>query len=176
MKANRRKLPLAKGWEPLRPATYALKTPEQIEDMVADLMARFPHLDEAHVRDTIDRSMGELGTVWKNWLYTVHVIRWKGQGPKGVDIVQLSVKRNDRAPVRDWRHCQRIKNQLVGRECEGVELYPAESRLVDTANQYHIFCVDDPTYRWPIGYTTERMVTSDSFGGAIQRPQEEIDK
>jgi hypothetical protein len=37
--------------------------------------------------------------------------------------------------VHDWRDLQRIKNQLVGPECEAVELYPAESRKVDTANQ-----------------------------------------
>ena len=52
----------------------------------------------------------------------------------------LSVKRIDREPFHDWRAMQRIKNSVLGPEWEGVEIYPAESRLVDTSNQYHLFC------------------------------------
>ena len=52
----------------------------------------------------------------------------------------LSVKRIDRKPFHDWRAMQRIKNSVLGPEWEGVEMYPAESRLVDTSNQYHLFC------------------------------------
>src|SRR5438105_2948014 len=52
--------------------------------------------------------------------------------------VWLSIKRRDKQPLRSWRDLQRIKNEICGRECEGVELFPAESRLVDSANQYHL--------------------------------------
>ena len=54
--------------------------------------------------------------------------------------------------LRDWRHFQEIKNQLVGEECEGVELYPAESRKVDVGNEYHIFCVRRSGWRFPFGW------------------------
>ena len=56
----------------------------------------------------------------------------------------LSIKRLDREPINDWRAMQKIKNAIVGKEWEAVEIYPAESRLVDTANQYHLFCWDAP--------------------------------
>jgi hypothetical protein len=75
----------------------------------------------------------------------------------GDDLVWLSIKRVDRDPVRDWRDLQAIKNALIGPECEAVELFPAESRLVDTANQYHLFAINDPTYRFPFGFG-ERLV------------------
>lgn len=68
------------------------------------------------------------------------------------DVVHLSIKRKDREPCRDWRHLQEIKNELVGEECEGVELYPAESRVVDTANQTHLWIYSDPDEMIPLGW------------------------
>ena len=62
-----------------------------------------------------------------------------------------------------------IKNVLVGPNCEGVELYPAEDRLVDLANQTHVWCIDDPNFRFPFGFW-ERAVQSESTCGAVQRP------
>lgn len=44
------------------------------------------------------------------------------------------------ADVHDWRVMQGIKNALVGPEAEAVELFPAESRLVDESNQFHLWC------------------------------------
>lgn len=35
---------------------------------------------------------------------------------------------------------QAIKNQLAGAECEGFELFPAESRLLDPSNYYTMWC------------------------------------
>jgi len=51
----------------------------------------------------------------------------------------LSIKRNDREPLGDWRAKQRIKNAVLGDQWEAIELYPQEDRLVDTSNQYHLF-------------------------------------
>jgi hypothetical protein len=160
------------GWLPLERATLIRKTPEQLE-------ALFRHTKEAFgdqfTDDEIWRNLhaanGELGNIWKNDTYQVHVIRHDGAGPNGCDIVQLSIKRLDQRPARDWRDFQRIKDQLVGPECEGVELYPAQSRLVDTANQFHVWCVENPAYRWPIGYAT-RHVSGKSGAGTMQRPFE----
>jgi hypothetical protein len=50
-----------------------------------------------------------------------------------------------------------------------MELYPAESRRVDTANQYHIFCFTDPKYRIPFGFSV-RAVSETSIGKSEQRP------
>jgi hypothetical protein len=83
----------------------------------------------------------------------------------------LSLKRRDREPIDHdrWRILQQIKNTLVGEENEAVEMYPAESRLVDTANQYHLWVFADPNERWPFGFT-ERYVTSTESHGSKQRP------
>ena len=87
----------------------------------------------------------------------------------------LSIKSMDRNPCHDWRHFQKIKNDLIGKEHEAVEVYPAESRLVDTSNQYHLFVLKDPAIRFPFGYT-ERLVLDKGdvqiTPGAIQRKQE----
>jgi hypothetical protein len=85
----------------------------------------------------------------------------------GVRTCHLSIKRVDGCAIHDWRDLQRIKNELVGDEAEGVELYPAESRLVDGANQFHMFCVIGGT--WPIGFD-RRLVSDDNDGGVMQRP------
>lgn len=77
------------------------------------------------------------------------------------DMAHLSIKRRDREPIRDWREMQAIKNELVGPEFEAVELYPAESRLVDTANQYHLWALLTPGLRFPFGFQT-RLVSGES--------------
>ena len=65
--------------------------------------------------------------------------------------MHINIRRVDGAAVFDWRHRQLIKNQLLGEECEAVELYPAESRLVDTSNKYHLFGFANPEMRFPFG-------------------------
>jgi len=89
------------------------------------------------------------------------------------DNVHLNIRRRDGGPIlRDWRHFQQIKNELIGPECEAVELYPAESRLVDTSNKFHLWGVLDPTFRFPLGFE-ERDVQyegSKETPGMRQRP------
>jgi hypothetical protein len=53
--------------------------------------------------------------------------------------MHLTFKRNDRAAVRDWRHFQAIKNEVAGPEREAVEIFPPESKLYDSANEYHLW-------------------------------------
>lgn len=88
-------------------------------------------------------------------------------------MVHLSVRRLDKQPLgpERFRHLQRIKNELVGPECEAVELYPAESRLVDTSNQYHLWVVPTPGMRFPFGWN-QRLIAEQSMGGAVQQPFE----
>ena len=81
----------------------------------------------------------------------------------------LSIKRLDRECIHDWRDLQTIKNMLVGKENEGVELYPAESRLVDTANQYHIFVLKNPAIKFPFGFYDRRVDDSEPLGKSKQR-------
>ena len=90
-------------------------------------------------------------------------------------VAWLSIKRRDKGPIHDWRDLQRIKNDVVGEECEAMEIYPAESRLMDTANQYHLFAFTNPKNRIPVGFTFRTVDNSDFFQGrgVVQRPLEE---
>lgn len=63
----------------------------------------------------------------------------------------LSIKKLDKARVRTWRELQRIKTALVGPHREAVELFPSEDRHVDTANQYHLWCLP-PGHFFPFGF------------------------
>jgi hypothetical protein len=102
--------------------------------------------------------------MYVNSRYTVSVFR-----PDGRDVWHLSIKRNDGAAVRDWRDFQRIKNELLGDEYEACELYPAEARLVDGANQYHLWAIHG---QFPFGFG-ERLVSEDNNDGVQQRPWED---
>ena len=55
-------------------------------------------------------------------------------------ITQLGIWSHDGTARHDWRDMQAIKNQLVGEEVEGFELFPAESRHLDPSNYYSIWC------------------------------------
>lgn len=87
------------------------------------------------------------------------------------DMMWLSIKRRDKAPIHDWRDLQAVKNLIVGPEHVGFEVYPAESRLVDTANQYHLWVFLDPKVRLPVGFREREILGADQAAvvGATQR-------
>jgi hypothetical protein len=124
-------------------------------------------MEQAHQQATTLRKSRK---VFVNDIYTVFVrdVDWPGVGP----MKHLSIKRNDKEPIHDWRHLQQIKNMLVGPECEGVEIYPAESRLIDEANQYHLWVFTDPEIKIPIGPRNRIVAGQDTVSGAKQRPFE----
>lgn len=70
----------------------------------------------------------------------------------------LAIRRTDGQRDIPWRDRQRIKNELVGPECEGVELHPAESRLADMTNTYHLWVNGDPRFRLDLGFHDGRQV------------------
>lgn len=87
----------------------------------------------------------------------------------------LSIRRNDRKAIRDWRHFQRIKNELAGMEREGLEIFPPESSLVDGANQYHLWILPEGQTT-PFTWKQGRKVNNVSdYVGAVQRPYEEYE-
>jgi|TARA_R100000234_G_scaffold47440_1_gene28363 hypothetical protein len=109
---------------------------------------------------------------WTNNIYSVWVY-WGEKVPKHEDwpdMVWLSIKRHDREPIFDWRAMQNIKNDIVGENHEAVSLFPSEERLMDEANQYHLFCLADTGY-FPFGFK-KRVVLSPKTAekaGAKQR-------
>lgn len=110
--------------------------------------------------------------MYQNSLYTVHL---RLLSKDRTNAMWLSIRHNDRRAVRDWRHFQRIKNELAGAERQAVEIYPKESSLVDEANTYHLWVLDEKD-ELPFGFKGERMVGDEAQAesiGAKQRPFEE---
>lgn len=124
-------------WQPLAPATRIDKTPEQIAQMRAAAVAM------GGDPDVVERLATEPVEMWKNDRYTVIVER----DDDGC-VEHISLRRNDRKPMIGWRDMQRIKNEIAGAEAEAVELFPQERRVVDCANQRHLWC-------WPPGRLIE---------------------
>ena len=114
--------------------------------------------------------------IWLCDEYQVAVDKTPTHGFKDFKIWHLSIKRRDKEALHDWRDLQAIKNQLCGPEVEAMEIYPAESRKVDTANQYHLWAFMRDARRkraprLPIGWST-RFVTDASLITGKQRVTE----
>jgi hypothetical protein len=146
-------------WTPMRRADFKPGNPEAL---IQDAMRLAGMTREEAIRQ-LDKSTE--AEVWVNDIYQVAV------SDHGEDFIQLNIRRRDGGPIlRDWRHFQRIKNEIVGEEHEGVELYPAESRLVDTANKFHIFVLREPGVRFPFGWDKRDVqYESGSVSGSRQR-------
>lgn len=98
-------------------------------------------------------------SVWTNDVYQCTVYRVQ-EGPPDETMLHLSLKRHDRLAVHDWRHLQAIKNEVCGAERYAVEIFPPESRLVDSANEYHLW-VFPVGFELPFGFA-DQLISSDS--------------
>lgn len=128
-------------WQPLRQSFVGAARREPI---IVEAMQHYQCS-----RDEAVRKLDAYDALCTYWINEIYQVQRRDDG----EIVHLNIRRRDGGPImRDWRHFQQIKNELVGPECEGIELYPAESRLVDTSNKYHIYVVKDPAYRFPVGF------------------------
>lgn len=92
--------------------------------------------------------------------------------PKDPIGFHLSLRTVENDTRHDWRDMQRIKNELCDPEWEAIELYPAESRLVDSANQYHLWVFQ---FQLPFGFRERFTKTPEEAAaiGASQRPRED---
>jgi hypothetical protein len=99
--------------------------------------------------------------IYSNDIYQVVVEK---NGP----LIHICIRRHDEQPCKDWRDHQQIKNEIIGPEYEAVELFPAESRLIDTTNEYHLWVHPSPSFRFPFGFNSNRCVAGNSvaIGGA----------
>ena len=150
----RRKRMLRK-WEPFN----------QVHEVINDQ----PHLVK------LEKSMQEKGTtVWENNRYLVHrepvPSNEHGFGNE-VEVIWLSMKALDDSARHDWREFQWIKNELCGEDWEGFELYPSEERLIDSVNQFHLWCLAPPA-RVPIGWWGRSVVEENTTKYGSQRKWE----
>jgi hypothetical protein len=108
--------------------------------------------------------------LWVNSRY--HVFVRFVRHPDVGELTHLSIKHNDKSCPRDWRELQRIKNELCGPEREALEIYPAESRLVDMSNQFHLWVM--PAGKLiPFGFFDGRCVTDEALPNGKQRAFEQ---
>lgn len=159
-------------WTEFQPASITIdyndpKTQQDIQK-ACDVFGCTPEQAKAQFEEA------KKDTIYLNSRYQVNVRQ--NQVPESLigmqpRIIHLSIKRLDKGTFIPWRDKQRIKNEILGPEIEAVELFPAESRLVDTANQYHLWCIAEPGYKFPFGFT-ERFVTEQTLGNAQQAPFE----
>lgn len=88
-----------------------------------------------------------------------------------VEMTWLSIRRNDRKATQDWRHLQAIKNELTSPEREAVQLYPAESRLLDESNQIHLWVYPEDQ-ALPFGYANRSVITATELERQYEAIQE----
>jgi hypothetical protein len=106
---------------------------------------------------------------WANDVYVVTVRRREDAVfGTGRGMVQIGIHAHDGTARHDWREFQGIKNQIAGAECEGFELYPAESRLVDPSNYYTLWCFPG-LKRLKVGVNEGRRVLDAGEAMAPQR-------
>lgn len=118
---------------------------EQPDEFFRQICGYVPDLNERlYVVETVVQRLVSLN-IYCNDTYRVEM---NDAGP----FVHLDIRRHDHEPCNNWHDFQKIKNELVGPEFEAVELFPAESRLVDTANQYHLWVHKDAGFRFPLGF------------------------
>jgi hypothetical protein len=153
-------------WEPFIPGTLPPIDTERVRKEAEALNVPYEKalatLQSIHANEKI----------FINNLYQVNVRKQRPMYPEWPDMIHLSIKRRDKKPIHDWRHMQRIKNEILGPEYEAIELYPKESRLVDSANQYHLWVFFDEKFTLNVGFNDGRFVKDVSVGGVVQRPFE----
>ena len=118
------------------------------------------------------RDKGIPDECWENnlclaWVYRGDKVPKIKEWP---EMVWLSIKRLDKEPIFDWRALQNIKNDIVGADHEAVSLFPSDKRLVDEANQYHLFCLAEKGF-FPFGFQHRMVLTPKTAAkvGAKQR-------
>jgi len=91
---------------------------------------------------------------WDIYCNDTYQVMIERNGP----FIHMCIRRHDAQPCKEWKDHQQIKSQLIGPEYEAVELFPAESRLIDTTNEYHLWAHPNPRFRFPFGFSSNRCV------------------
>jgi len=153
---------------PFVKATHEPVSEERVEAMARGILALDPNLRLSKAMKHVRRELQDIvdtDTVYVNDRYQVNV-REAEVSDGWPAMVHLSIKRRDKEPIHDWRDLQTIKNMIVGPEHEAVELYPRESRVVDTVNQYHLWVVKEPGKSFPFGFDYGRAVRASAADAA----------
>jgi hypothetical protein len=118
-----------------------------------------------------DAAVGRKEKWFMNNRYQVSVqeVSSEDHGFGDFNITWLSIKPNDESARHDWREYQKIKNELAGPDWEAIEIYPSEDRLVDSANQFHLWCFPPEAGQLPIGYRKRFVMEQNTTTHGSQR-------
>lgn len=136
-------------WNPMQRANPIPLHAKRRRDMMAWAIRQGANEEEAEqiIADA------EGAETWMNQKYVATVRRDPTIGAEGwPPMAHLAIRRVDRKVIHDWRDLQRVKADIFGATAEAVELYPADDRVVDTANSYHLWVFTDGTSRFPVGW------------------------
>lgn len=78
----------------------------------------------------------EIGEAYTNYLYAALVRHLEG----GRIHLAIRTPSNLEPP---WRDMQRIKNELFGEDRFAIQIYPAQSHLIDDADMYHLWIMEE---------------------------------
>ncbi len=92
-------------------------------------------------------------TIYQNGEYFVGVAQVDtGHAYFGV-VTYLLCLRRDGEPSHSWLDFQQIKNTLAGEDEIALEVYPPQSRLLDTVNAYHLWVLPGRGRDFPLDLT-----------------------
>ena len=116
-----------------------------------------------HFRADVDITTLEYDECWINNLYTVKVYYpdnpVASQFPNNKFTLLSFRSHTNSHRAHDWRHMQRMKNEICGDERTAVEIYPPMSNLVDTCNQFHLWVYPED-YELDFGYKQREVMPS----------------
>lgn len=108
---------------------------------------------------------------WRNADYLVQAALASAMGFQFSDdtpALWLRVYRHDgKRLTKHWQELQQIKNELVGEECEAVEIFPKESQRKDGENSYHLWV--PLGWALPFGMPGGRSPTADGLPAISSR-------
>jgi hypothetical protein len=146
---------------------YMARGPGAWKDLVAPEPPSLPWQTLRYVETLTDQT-GKY-EVWENDRYYLSVRRYaKGFFLKNSPYIVIGISNDDESAHHDFRDFQAIKNDIAGRDWEGIELYPAESRLKDPSNRFYLYCV--PKGLLKFGLPGGRVVCTSAEAIAPQRP------
>ena len=163
-----------KVWQPLLKDAEWFREQQRVQ-VATMIKAQHPDITDGQIDDLMNDE------TWGNDRYTVTVHFLDGDRDGFVEITVHNHRRTTHIP---WRHLQQIKNEVLGADREAVQLFPAEDRLVDTANEYWL-------YAYPVGKAPMRNRRTkvgmdhgrnvgyempDGFGRSRQSPEMEVAK
>ena len=126
-------------------------------------------LGKAIISKTTETSWLGSFRAWRNDVYYGQIYKYDRGAPfGGGPYILISITAKSEKALHDWRDYQQIKNDLAGKEWEAIELYPAESRLVDPSNCFFLWCFP-PGILANLGFK-HRKVVRPRTNGPPQRP------